>query len=66
MPKYPHITVELAGQDGNAMVILGLVTRAMKRAGLPEEEMDAFAAEARSGNYDHLLQTCMAWVSVVG
>lgn len=64
MPKYPQITVELTEQDGNAMVLLGLVVRAMKRAGLPEEEMDAFTTEARSGNYDHLLQTCMAWVNV--
>ena len=32
MPKYPNITVELVGKDGNAFNILGICRRAMKRA----------------------------------
>ena len=64
MPKYPNITVELVGQNGNAFNILGICLRAMRRAGLSKEEQDAFQAEATSGNYDHLLATCMEWFNV--
>jgi hypothetical protein len=34
----------------------------MRRAGVPKEERDEFAREATSGDYDHLLQTCVRWV----
>lgn len=62
--KYPNVTVPLVGQDGNAMFIMGRVGAALKRAGVPREEINAFYAEAQSGNYDHLLQTVMKWVNV--
>lgn len=62
--KYPEIEVELLGEDGNAFAILGTVRRALRRAGVSEEERAAFMAEATSGDYDHLLQTVMAWVEV--
>lgn len=62
--KYPDIKVTLIGEDGNAFAILGNVRRAMKRAALPANEIDAFTAEATSGNYDHLLTTVMNWVTV--
>ena len=59
MPKYPDITVQLTGKDGNAFNILGICLRAMRRAGLSQEE-----CEATSGNYNHLLATCMEWFNV--
>ena len=31
---------------------------------IPKAERDAFMAEATAGDYDHLLQTAMAWVVV--
>jgi len=63
--KYPDITVKLVGSDGNAFAILGKVSGAMRRAGnVPKEEIDAFMEEATSGDYDHLLATCMKWVDV--
>ena len=62
--KYPHITVQISGEDGNSMFIIGRVRLAMRRAKVPQLEIDAFTAEAMAGNYDHLLQTCMQWVDV--
>lgn len=62
--KYPNITVELTGHDGNAYSILARVKRAMRLYGLSDEEIAKFRAEAMSGNYDNLLQTCMRWVNV--
>jgi len=65
-PKYPNINVALAGEDGNAFAILGRVQTALRRGGVDKAEIDAFMAEAMSGDYDHLLQTVMQWVDVWG
>jgi hypothetical protein len=48
--------------SGNAFAILGRTAAAMRQAGVPQDEIDGFFAEATSGDYDHLLQTTMAWV----
>ena len=64
MPKYPDITVQLVGKDGNAFNILGICRRAMKRAHLPESEIEAFTREATSSNYDHLLATVCEYFNV--
>jgi hypothetical protein len=56
IPKYPEITVQLTGEDGNSFNILGKVSRALRQAGISQAERDAFMAEATQGNYDHLLQ----------
>lgn len=62
--KYPNISIPLAGEDGNAFSILARCRRAMTRAGLGNDEVEAFTAEATSGNYDHLLTTVIRWFSV--
>lgn len=62
--KYPGVTVAILGADGNAGNLMGLVTRALQRAGVPAAERAAFRDEALSGDYDHLLQTIMRWVEV--
>lgn len=63
--KYPNIKVQLSGEDGNAFVVIGRTTRALRRAGVPDAEVDAFRDEAMAGDYDHLLQTAMRWVDVL-
>ena len=62
--KYPEITVQLVGQDGNAFNLLGLCLRAMRRAKLSKEEQDAFYKEATSSDYNHLLSTCSEWFNI--
>lgn len=62
--KYPDIEVQLTDTDGNAFAIMGAVTRALKRHGVPVEEITAYEEESTSGDYDNLLQTAMRWVSV--
>ena len=64
-PKYPAIEVKLLGTEGNAFAVLARVSKALKEAGVSKEQRDAFYAEATSGDYDHLLATCMRWVEVV-
>ncbi len=63
--KYPNITVELIGNDGNAFAVLGAVSKALRENKVSKEEIDAFVASATSGDYNDLLQTCMEWVEVV-
>jgi len=61
--KYPNIEVQLSDEDGNAFSIIGRVQRALRRAGVPDDEIKQFAAEAMSGDYDNVLQTTMRWVA---
>ena len=63
-PKYPEIEVDLVGNDGNAYVIIARVSNALRRANVPDKEIIEFKIEAKSGDYNHLLQTCMKWVEV--
>jgi hypothetical protein len=61
--RHPEITVQLSGIDGNAYAVLGAVRTALRRAG-HNGEVAAFLAEATSGDYHHLLATCMRWITV--
>ena len=62
--RFPDITVELTGGNGNAFAILGAVQQELRRGGATPEEVAQFVDEATSGDYDHLLQTVMRWVEV--
>lgn len=62
--KFPHITVKLVGNDGNAFGILHNVKTAMKKGGCSKADIDAYFEEATTGDYDHLLQVTMATVEV--
>ncbi len=62
--KYPEVQVQLTGNDGNAFAILGNCQKAARRAGLTKFQVDEFVNEATSGDYDHLLQTCMKYFEV--
>jgi hypothetical protein len=61
-PRYPDVQVQLTGQDGNAFAILGRTAGALRQAGVPQDEIDDYFAQATSGDYDHLLQTTMRWI----
>ena len=56
--------VHLVGQDGNALAIVGRCVQAGRRAGYTKAQLDAFRQAAMSGNYNHLLATCMEWFEV--
>lgn len=62
--RYPDIRVKLVGTDGNAGAIVGAVAAALRKAKISNEVIAEFRTEAMSGNYDHLLATCMRWVDV--
>ncbi len=66
MPKYPEVKVDVdkSGPSGNAYVILYHVVQGLKKIGVSIEEVAEFIAEARSGDYKHLLEVCKEWVDI--
>lgn len=54
-------TLELSGVDGNAFMILAKARRVALANGL---DWPAIEAEAKAGDYDHLLQTMMKYFDV--
>ena len=61
---HPEIIVRLVGVDSNAFSILGTCCQSAKDAGLSKDEVARFVDEATSGDYDHLLATCMRWFNI--
>ena len=53
------VTLNLAGLDGNAFVLLGTFARAARRQGWPQERIHEVLEEARRADYDHLLRTLL-------
>jgi hypothetical protein len=51
--------------DGNVMVIIGKSRRALRHTGHTDAEIEAYSADAMSGDYDHALQATMRWVRFV-
>jgi hypothetical protein len=64
MAKYPKIEVRLTGNDGNAFAVMGKVKTALRKAKVPNEEIDLYLKESMSGDYNNLLATAMNWVEV--
>ena len=63
-PKYPEVEVELSDQDGNAVLIIGRVIKARRKAGASNEDVTAMTTQAMSGDYAHLLNTVGQWVEI--
>jgi hypothetical protein len=62
--KYPDVTIQLTGNDGNAFAIMGACRKAARRAKVSSEEIELFTTECTSSDYDHLLATCMRWFDI--
>ncbi len=62
-PKYPNavVRVDLAGPDSNSFVIIGKATAALRAAGVPQPELDAYSKEASSGDFANLLKVTNDW-----
>ena len=58
--------VQLIGVDGNAFMVLGTCMKAAKKAGMTQKWQDKFLKEAKSGDYEHLLQTAIKYFDVEG
>lgn len=62
--KYPDVTVQLTGRDGNAILIIGAVAKALRKE-VSAEAATAFSNSAMDcGSYDELLQLAVTTVNV--
>ena len=56
--------VKLVGMDSNAFFIIGIVKKALKKAGADQEYIDKYIAEAMAGDYDNVLAVTMDYVDI--
>ena len=63
--KYPKAKINLFNIDGNAYSIMGAAAKALKKAGAPQNEIDQFYKECKSGTYDNLIQTVADWCNII-
>jgi hypothetical protein len=58
--QYGKVDLPLVGADGNAHSLIWAVYAALGRGGWPKKFRNAFSAVAYSGDYNHVLRTCMS------
>ena len=56
--------LQLVGEDGNPFFIVGRARGVLLENGYSQEQIAEFTSEATSGDYDHVVQTCMEWFDV--
>ena len=57
-------TVELSGIDGNVFCIIGTVSKALKRAGMPDKAKEFSSRAMNAGSYDEVLAMCFEYCDV--
>jgi hypothetical protein len=63
--KYPNVKVDLGNLDeeeGNAFVIIGRCRKALRKAGVAEEEITEFVTRATAADYQNLLAVVLETV----
>lgn len=61
MKHAEKVQFNIANSDGNAFALIGGWKRAARQEGWSDDEINAVIAEAKSGDYDHLVQTIMGY-----
>lgn len=57
-------TVELIGQDGNVFNLLGICSKALRRAGQTDKAQEMSQKVMSCGSYDEALQIMMEYVEI--
>ena len=63
-PRYPAIRFRAEDLDARPLALVGAVCSALRRAGAPPADVERYAADALSADYDHVLRTTMGWVTL--
>ena len=62
-PKFSRVKVQVTGPHAGFLSTVAVVQAAMRRAGVPLQELSNFYADAAEEN-ENLLPTCLRWVDV--
>jgi len=62
--KFKDVVVNMRGVNGNVLVIVGTVKKALAGAGATPTELFLFVGDALSGDYEHALATIYRWVTI--
>jgi hypothetical protein len=62
--RHPEIRVSVVPEARSDFRIVDHVTKAMRKAGVPREEIDQFCDEAVAAAEKELLRICREWVTV--
>jgi hypothetical protein len=62
--RHLEIRVSVVPEACNDFRIVDYVTKALREAGVPREEIDQFCDEALAADERDLLQICREWVTV--
>ncbi len=57
-------TVKLTGVSGNAFAVMGVVSRALRKAGLPKEHIDKYMEESMAGDYNNLMRVAHKYAHI--
>lgn len=57
--KLRHSVLQVVDQDGNAYCILAKCIRVARQNDWSQSRIESFLSEAKSGDYEHLLQIVM-------
>lgn len=63
-PKLPDVTVSLIGADGNVFNLIGITSRAIKKAGHKDKCQEFTDYVMGASDYDNALVRIMEWVHV--
>ena len=57
-------TVKLTGVSGNAFAVMGVVSRALRKAGFPKEPVDKYMEESMAGDYNNLMRVAHKYAHI--
>lgn len=60
--RFPDVHVDATRVGANAALVIAAVAKALRRAGIHDDVIADFRTEAKSGDYDNVIATAMAWV----
>ena len=60
------LSIDVKGEQGNCFFIMGIVRRELLKAGQPRHIIEEYFEEAKSSDYDNLLEVSRQYLSDVG
>lgn len=62
-PQFPSVVINISGPEGNAFMIIGVIKRVFRQAGL---DFGPVREDMMSGDYAHLLEVARRYVTITG